>query len=78
MPRFPAVFLFLLFHSGHTACPEGTVYEESFKKCYGVSKTPTSFLVAEQECIAVGGHLVGLMNAYEGSFVAGLFYFLLN
>lgn len=53
------------------SCPTGTAYESTFNKCYAYVSNPTGYLVAEEYCISLGGHLVSIDSAFENTYLVG-------
>lgn len=54
-------------------CPSGSVFVDSFAKCYSFLKIPTDWANAEEQCHSLypDGHLVSISSAFENNFVIG-------
>ena len=68
------LFLFLLFDISLTACPNGTVTVPSGFggnwNCVSFISSRMSFVMAEDQCVQLGGHLVSIPNGFVDLFIA--------
>jgi hypothetical protein len=60
--------------SNRRICPSGSVFVDTFAKCYTFLKAPTTWANAEQQCRSLfppDGHLLSVSSGFENSFING-------
>ena len=67
---FQFVF-FLLLHTVLSDCPSGSVQSLN-GNCYQLVFTPRTWYQAESDCVANGGHLASITNAFTNSYLLQL------
>lgn len=72
--RLPRLLVFIVavgVARGDGVCPAGAIYNSQLDKCYTYVSSPRQWTLAEQDCIALGGHLTSIRNGFENTLISG-------
>ena len=76
------LILFFFFNLSSAICPNGTIEVPnnigSAWNCTSFNKIKKSFIMAESECRASGGHLVSISNGFVNSYISSWFQIVLS